>query len=171
MSLPSIERSPILRPAAAETVLSKASAIIPVAPVNPRVTPSAPLVSTPGVVNLVSPALQASQQAQSNGAEPSYTGVPDPLSNSAASKQAPHDWTIQRPAQQKVEDPPKKPLSEVLLDNLKSIWTASASAIQVEQVSNQLNRPVPTQPTQIPGDLAKQVLTYQPSKIKKNEKL
>ena len=57
------------------------------------------------------------------------------------------------------------------MDNLKSMWTASASAVQVEQVANQLNRPAPTQPTQIPGDLTKQALVYQPNKIKRNENL
>ena len=160
MSLPSIEGSSFLRPVAADALVSKASAIIPVAPVNP------------GVVNMVNPALQAGQQqSQPNEGEPTYTSVPDPVSNSATSKQAPHDWTVRRPAASKVEDPPKKSISEVLLDNLKSIWTASASAIQVEQVANQLNRPVPIQPTQIPGDVAKQVLTYQPTRIKKSEKL
>jgi hypothetical protein len=167
MSLPSIERSSILRPAAAEAALSKASAVIPVAPVNPSVHASPPLVAAPGVVNLVNPALQA----QSSDDATAQSSVPDPLKNSVAAKQAPHDWTLKRAAAEKVEDPPKKPISEVLLDNLKSIWTASASAIQIEQVGNQLNRPVPTQPSQIPGDLAKQVLTYQPTRIKKNEKV
>ena len=167
MSLPSIERTSIPRPAAAEPVLSKASAVIPVAPVNPKLHASPPLVATPGVVNLVNPALQA----QSSGDPSKPASVPDPLKNSAEAKQQPQDWTLKRTADNKVEEPPKKPMSEVLLDNLKSIWTASASAIQMEQVSNQLNRPVPTQPTQIPGDLAKQVLTYQPSRIKKNEKI
>ena len=59
----------------------------------------------------------------------------------------------------------------MLLDQLKSMWTASASAVQVEQVSNQLTRPAPVQPNQIAGDLAKQVLTYQPTPIKRNTKV
>ena len=39
------------------------------------------------------------------------------------------------------------------------------------KVSNHLTRTTPTDPTQIPGAITKQALTYQPSKIKKNEKL
>ena len=144
--------------------------VIPVASVHPSPEPgSAP---TPGVVNHVNPALQSgSQQPTPNEGQPVYTSVPDPVRNGASSQQVPHDWAVQRPAPEKVEPPPAKPISQVLMDNLKSMWTASASAVQVEQVSNQLNRPVSTQPTQIPGDLAKQVLTYQPTPIKKNTKI
>jgi hypothetical protein len=157
----------------ADAVLSKAGGVIPVAPVNPRVEQSPPPEATPGVVNHVSPALQAITRAQPqpHEGEPVYTSVPDPVKRDASARQVPHDWTIHKPAAEKVEDPPKKPMSQVLLDNLKSIWTASASAVQVDQVANQLNRPAPTQPTEIAGDLAKQVLTYQPTPIKKNQKV
>jgi hypothetical protein len=155
----------------ADAVLSKAGTVIPVAPVNPRVEASAPLEASPGVVNLVNPALQAGVEAKPNEGEPTYTSVPDPVKRSSAAPQAPHDWTVHKPAAEKVEDPPKKPISQMLIDNLKSIWTASASAVQVEQVANQLNRPAPVQPDQIAGDLAKQVLTYQPTPIKRNTKV
>ena len=155
----------------ADAVLSRSGTVLPVAPVNSPVESSAQAESTPGVVNLVNPALQAGAKAQPNEGEPTYTSVPDPSRRSAAVTQAPHDWTVKKPAAEKVEAPPQKPISQVLMDNLKSIWTASASAVQVEQVAKQLNRPAPVQPNQIAGDLAKQVLTYQPSKIKKNEKV
>ena len=153
-----------------DAVLSKAGVVIPVAPVNPGVEASPPLEPTPSVVNHVNPALQA-RQALPNEGEANYTSVPDPVRTSASTQHLSHDWTIHRPAPEKVENPPPKPISQMLMDHLKSMWTASASAVQVEQVSNQLSRPVPTQPTQIPGDLAKQVLTYQPTRIKKNEKI
>lgn len=153
-------------------MLSKAGVVIPVAPVNPGVEASPPLEATPGVVNHVNPALHATQsQPPPNEGELVYTSVPDPSRRSAVTQQAPHDWTLHRPAPEKVEDPPPKPISKVLMDHLKSMWTASASAVQIEQVSNQLTRPAPTQPTQIAGDLAKQVLVYQPSKINRNEKI
>jgi hypothetical protein len=155
----------------ADVVPSKASAIIPVAPVNPSVEASPALTPTPSVVNHVNPALQSSLQAQPYEGEPTYTSVADPVKRSASSQQVPHDWAAHQPAAEKVETPPQKPISQVLLDNLKSMWTASASAVQVEQVSNQLTRITPTEPTRIPGELTKQVLVYQPSKIKKNEKL
>jgi hypothetical protein len=121
----------------------------------------------------VNPALQAAQTQQDkpNEGEAHFTSVPDPVKNSASAQQLSHDWTIHRPAPEKVENPPPKPISQVLMDHLKSMWTASASAVQVEQVANQLNRPAPTQPSQIAGDLAKQVLTYQPTPIKKNAKI
>jgi hypothetical protein len=153
-----------------DAVLSKAGVVIPVAPVNPGVEASPPLEPTPSVVNHVNPALQA-QQALPNEGEANFTSVPDPVKASASTQRLSHDWTIHRPAPEKVENPPPKPISQMLMDHLKSMWTASASAVQVEQVSNQLSRPAPTQPTQIAGELAKQVLTYQPTRIKKNEKI
>jgi hypothetical protein len=153
--------------------LSKAGVVIPVAPVNPSVEASLPLEPTPGVVNHVNPALQAEQAKQSlpNEGEPNFTSVQDPVKPNASSQPLSRDWTIRRPAPEKVEDPPPKPISQVLMDHLKSMWTASASAVQVEQVSNQLTRPAPVQPNQIAGDLAKQVLTYQPTPIKRNQKI
>lgn len=171
MSIPSIERTPNLRPVAADAALSKGAFVIPVPPVNPSVENVAPPESTPGVVNHVSQALQASARARPNEGEPVYTSVPDPTKRSADTPQAPHDWTFHKPVAEKVEQPPQKPISQVLMDNLKSMWTASASAVQVEQVANHLNRPAPVQPDQIAGGLAKQVLTYQPTPIKKNSKI
>lgn len=137
---------------------------------NPGVEASPPLELTPGVVNHVNPALQAAQ-VQPNEGEVTYTSVTDPVRRSGSAQQAPHDWTLHRPAPEKVETPPPKPISQMLMDHLKSMWSASASAVQVEQVSNQLTRTAPTQPTQITGELTKQALTYQPSKIKRNEKI
>ncbi|NVO06712.1 MAG: hypothetical protein HXX19_12640 [Rhodoferax sp.] len=153
--------------------MSKAGVVIPVAPVNPGVEASPPLEPTPSVVNHVNPALHAAQaqQALPNEGEPTYTSVPDPVKRSASTQPLSHDWTIHKPTPEKVEDPPPKPISQMLMDHLKSMWTASASAVQVEQVANQLNRPAPVQPNQIAGDLAKQVLTYQPTPIKKNVKV
>ena len=155
----------------ADAVLTKANAPIPVLPVNTSVQDSTALESSPSVVNHVSPLLQAGLLPVANEGEPTYTSAPDPVRRSASSQQVPHDWALKRPAAEKVEDPPKKPISQMLMDNLKSIWTASASAVQVQQIGNQIARPTAPEPAQVPGDLAKQVLTYQPSKIKKNERL
>lgn len=154
-----------------DAVLSKASATIPVAPVNPSVQPSPQLAPTPSVIDHVNPALKSGPEAAPNEGEPTYTSVKDPSQANTKVQQDPHDWSLKKPAAEKVETPPQKPISQVLMDNLKSMWTASASAVQVEQVSNQLTRTTPTEPTQIPGDIAKQVLVYQPTKIKKNEKV
>ena len=156
-----------------DPVLSKAGVVIPVAPVNPGIEASPPLEPTPGVVNHVNPALQKAQTQQPlpNEGEPNFTSVPDPVKAGASTQRLPHDWAIHKPAPEKVEIPPPKPISQMLLDQLKSMWTASASAVQVEQVSDQLTRPAPVQPNQIAGDLAKQVLTYQPTPIKRNTKV
>ena len=152
-------------------MLSKAGVVIPVPPVNPGVEASPPLEPTPGVVNHVNPALHAKAQLQQpTEGEKTYTSVPDPVKRNAASEQS-RDWTLHRPAPEKTEIPPPKPISQVLLDHLKSMWNASASAVTVEQVSNTLTRTTPTEPTQIPGELTKQTLVYQPSKVKKNEKI
>ena len=62
------------------------------------------------------------------------------------------------------------PLYKVLMEHIKSMWTASASAVQVEQVKNQqeVNKP---NPNVAPGVLAAEVLTYSPTKINKTEKM
>ena len=57
------------------------------------------------------------------------------------------------------------------MEHLKTVWTASASAVHIDQVKHQLITPTPTNPAQAPGELAKEILTYQPSKIKKTENL
>jgi hypothetical protein len=123
---------------------------------------------TPSVVNLVNPALR--QQAPPTEGEPVYTSVADPLQKKTP-EVAPKDWTIHRPAPEKVEDPPPKPISQVLMDHLRTMWTASASAIQVEQVKELVTPADPAVPSQVPGDLARQILTYEPAKIKKTENL
>lgn len=166
MQLPSIDRNPNVRPAGADLASSGANRVIPVAPVNPSVQAHPSIEPTPGVVNLVNPALQ--QRPQPTEGEPVYTSVADPLKNKVQEK-APHDWTIHRPTPEKVEDPPPKPLSQVLMDHLRTMWTASASAIQIEQVKEQVTPAEPAVPTQVPGDLAREILTYQPTKIKKTE--
>ena len=101
-----------------------------------------------------------------NEGQPVYTSVPDPLKNGAATQQVPHDWTIHRPAPEKVQPPPAKSVPQVLLDQIKTMWTASASAVQLEQVKNQLTTPPPASVNQPTGAVAKQALIYQPTKIK-----
>lgn len=166
MQLPSIDRNPNVRPSGAEAVSSGANRVIPTAPVNPSVSAAAQAVPSPSVVDLVNPALK---RPAPNEGEPVHTSVPDPMRKRTTEDAAPKDWTIRRPAPEKAEDPPPKPMSQVLMDHLKTVWTASASAVQIEQVKNQVQPPNPNAAAQQPGDLAKEVMLYQPSKIKKNE--
>jgi hypothetical protein len=49
------------------------------------------------------------------------------------------------------------------------LWQASASAVQVQQVKNQLDMSQPV-PNANPGVLATEVFTYSPTKINKTEK-
>ena len=153
-----------MRPAAdaASPVVNR---VIPVAPVNPPVQTVGPAEPSPSVINMVNPALKT------NEGEPVYTSVSDPGRTGSEAATAPKDWTIRRPAPEKVEDPPPKPMSQILMDHLRVVWTASASAIHLEQTKNQLVQPAPVNPSVAPGNLAKEVLTYEPAKIKKNEKL
>jgi hypothetical protein len=165
MQLPTIDRSPHLRPSGAEMVSAGANRVIPVAPVNPAVTARPNLEPVPSVVDLVNPALKANEN------ESVYASVSDPGRPGSEAATAQKDWTIHRPATEKVEDPPPKPMYQLLMDHIKNLWTASASAVQLEQVNNQLNPPVPASPSDTPGNLAKEVLVYDHNTIKKNERL
>ena len=165
MQLPTIDRTPNLRPSGADAVSAGASRVIPVAPVNPPVTTRPDLEPVPSVVDLVNPALKAER------AESVYTSVSDPGRRGSEAATAPKDWTIHRPVTEKVEDPPPKPIYQVLMDHIKNLWLASASAVQITQVNDQLNPPIPAGSTDTPGNLAKEALVYDQNIIKKNERL
>lgn len=165
MQLPAIDRTPNVRPAGADLASSAANRVIPVAPVNPSLQAATAKAPSPSVIDMVNPALKTTE------GEPVHTSVSDPGKRGSEAATAQKDWTIHRPSPEKVENPPPKPLSQVLMDHLKTVWTASASAIQLEQVKDQIN-PAPTLvPSDMPGLFAKEVLTYAPSKIKKTENI
>jgi hypothetical protein len=167
MQLPSIDRTQNVRPSGVDSASSSGNRVIPVAPVNPAVRAHPVLEpSSPGVIDKVDPALKAQ-----SAAEKPYVTVSDPATRGSEAATVSRDWTIHRPQVEKAEVPPPKPISQVLLDHLKTVWTASASAIQVEQVKNQVTPPPQVAPKDVPGELAKQILTYQPSKIKKTENI
>ncbi|MES2948185.1 MAG: hypothetical protein V4858_06530 [Pseudomonadota bacterium] len=119
----------------------------------------------PSVIDLVNPALKT------NEGEAVHTSVSDPGRHGSEAATTPKDWTIHRPAPEKVENPPPKPLYQLLMDHIKNMWTASASAVQLEQVNNQLNPPAPAAPSDAPGSFAKEVLVYDHNTIKRNERL
>ncbi|MEO8121733.1 MAG: hypothetical protein ABI606_20720, partial [Rhodoferax sp.] len=118
---------------------------------------------TPSVINLVNLANKPST------GEGVYASVSDPAQRGSEAATTPKDWTIHRPESEKVEDPPPVPISKLLIDHIKSLWTASASAVQVQQVKNQLDMGQPN-PNATPGVLSTEVLTYSPSKINKTGK-
>lgn len=170
MQLPSLDRIPNPRPVGAAAVSFVGAKVIPTAPVNPSVS-SAPVAEqsnsiapTPGVVNLVN---QANKPSSGEGV---YTSVSDPARRGSEAATTSKDWTVRRPAPEKVEDPPRIPIYKMLMDHVKHMWAAGASAIQTEQVSNQLEVPK-SNSNAVPGVIATEVLTYSPSKIKKTENI
>jgi hypothetical protein len=132
----------------------------PVAPVDPLVNASTPIEPTPSVINLVN---QANKPITGEGV---YTSVSDPARRGSEAATAPKDWTIRRPEPIKVEDPPPVPIAKVLMDHIKSLWTASPSAVHIQQVKNQLDMSQPN-PHATPGAISTEILTYSPTKIKK----
>lgn len=163
MQLPSFDRTPNVRPAGADLASALASRVIPVAPVNPSIQVSPSVASTPSVINMVNPALRANQ------GEAVYATSADPAIGGSEDATAPKDWTIHRPPVERVENPPPKPMSQILMEHIRSMWNASASAVQVEQVSNQLNPPISMALMASDSSASKQMLTYAPSKVKKTE--
>lgn len=164
MQLPSLDRTQSLRPAA-DVVSSVVGRVVPVAPINLPVASVTPAEPSPSVIDMVNPALKK------NEGERVYTSVADPVHPGSEAATVPKDWTIHRPSAVKAEDPPPKPLSQVLMDHLRTVWTASASAIQLEQVKDRMETAAPVNASASAGTLMKESLTYEPAKIKKNEKL
>ena len=139
--------------------------VIPVAAVNPGASVSAPIEPTSSVINMIG------QSDKSSTGEGVYTSVSDPGRRGSEAATVDKDWTIHRPKPEKVEDPPPMPLSQMLIEHVKSLWVASASAVQVQQqVKNQLDA-LPANPTTGPGAPAADSLTYSPSKITKTENI
>ena len=165
MQLPPIDRTPNLRPLAADSVSIVSIKVIPVGPVNPVANPVTPAEPSPSVINMVG------LGNKSNVGEGVYTSVSDPSRRGSEAATSVKDWTIHRPTPEKVEDPPPVPMAQLLIDHIKSLWLASASAVQVQQqVKDQLDVSQPAQNV-IPNVVAKQALTYAPSKVNKTENI
>jgi len=163
MQLPSIDRIPNLRPVAVESASLATGRVVPVAPVNPS-TQSTPAEPSPSVVNLIN------QADKPNFGEGVYSSVSDPTRRGAEAATPAKDWTIHRPVIEKVQDPPPEPLYKMLMDHIKSLWVASASAVQVQtQVKNQVDMSQ-TDINAPQGALSAEVFTYSPTKINKTEK-
>jgi hypothetical protein len=59
----------------------------------------------------------------------------------------------------------------MLMDQIKSLWVASASAVQVQQqVKTQVDITQQTGARTVPGVVSTEVFTYSPTKINKTEK-
>lgn len=169
MQLPNIDRI-ATRPAGTEVVAPAATRVIPVAPVNPP----APVQPSVGVVNDINPVVQAQAQEAAAKADPSR-----------GSQQTDRDWTQRQEAAPKQEEaPPKEPLSKMLMDHMTAVWSASARVVEVWLQNNAAQNPAVSQQVQAQsqainrqvdpmassGVVAKEVLTYSPTQIKKTEK-
>ena len=166
MQLPPFDRSPASRPPGADVAALATVRVIPVSPVNPAADASANPPATPGVINLVG------KSPKPEAGEGVYTSVADPTRR-GMQQNTPKDWTIQRPAPEKVKDPPPIPIAKVLMDHLHALWAASASAVQVQQqVRNHLETGQPQAALSAqPSPAAIQTVTLAPGKVNKNEKI
>ncbi len=163
MQLPPIDRIPSLRPVAAESASLTTGRVVPVAPVNLPVQATASEEPVPSVINLIG------QADKPNTGEGVYRSVADPVRKDAAELVS-ADWTIKRPAPEKVEDPPPEPIYKILMDHVKSLWSASASAVQVQQLVKDELDVSKAGLNAAPGVVATEVFTYSPTKINKAEK-
>lgn len=164
MQLPSIDRIQNLRPLAAELASLATGSVVPVAPVNPSVQSNPVAEPSPSVVNLIN---RADKPSYGEGV---YSSVSDPGRRGSEAATAEKDWTIKRPAPEKVQDLPPEPLFKMLIDHIQSLWQASASAVQVQtQIKNQTDT-TPIDVNAPRGVVSAEVFTYSPSKIAKAEK-
>jgi hypothetical protein len=166
MQIPAVDRTPYQRPASVDMVVSNVGKVVPVAPVNPVVNApaaSARTNSSPDVIDLVN---RANKPESGEGV---YFSVSDPGKRGSEAATAEKDWTIRRPETVKTETPPPEPISKMLLAFLRDMWRASASAIEAQIAANDVKTQVQN-PVEAPGTLAKEILTYSPTKIAGTEK-
>lgn len=147
-----------------------AARVIPVAPVSP----SASVQENASVVNDINPAVQARANESAKA---------DPLQGGSQADTANKGWTQRKEAVNKPEEaPPKEPLSKMLMDHIHNVWSASARVVEIwlqnnpaqnqnaQLVQQQAAANRNTDPLAAPGNVAKEVLIYSPTKIKKPEK-
>lgn len=175
MQLPSVERTPTLRPAGAEAA-PPAAKVIPVAPVNPPVKAE----PSPSVVNDINPALRNRSAREGEAAQ---LPMPDPLKGGAEVDTSHRNWTQRQPAPpEKTPGEMKAEITDILMEHMQALWDASKRAVAVWVMHNPSQEQSPVQhqqqvqtrnqdPAAIPGMLAKDALTYTPSKIKKPENI
>ena len=163
MHLPPIDRSASLRPAGPDLASLGAGKVVPVPPVNP----SGAAIGSPGVVVDINLANMANKPGSG---EAVFRSVSDPAQRDSEAATAARDWTIRRPEPEEVKIPPPEPISKMLLEFVQSMWRASGTAVEMAQQQSQV-RSISQDPNVAPGVLAKEVLTYAPTRIRKPENL
>jgi hypothetical protein len=163
MPPPSNDRIQSLRPVAVELASLATGRVTPVASVNPARQNTMVSDPSPSVINLVN------QSDKPNFGEGVYSSVSDPTRPGSLASEPSKDWTIKLPKAEETKPVPEPPIYRVLIDHLKSLWSASASAVQVQQQVKNQTETLPS--AQVPqGALSTQVFTYSPTKINKTEK-
>jgi hypothetical protein len=174
MQLSSVDRTPNLRPAGADLAAPAGARVVPVAPVNPSAQ------ATASVVNKINTELQKKLSEINQAVQLSS---PDPLKGGATADNSNKDWTERQPGPEKVQQPPdKESISKMLMEHMQNIWSASAKAVEVVLMNNQglnqnqarvqsMNQTRSQDPVAQPGVIARENLTYSPSKVKKNEEI
>ncbi|NBY70935.1 MAG: hypothetical protein EBQ69_02735 [Betaproteobacteria bacterium] len=175
MQLSSVDRTAALRAVASDVAAPVAAKVVPVAPVNPAAASSASQVAPqkPGVINDIDPKVQA--RAAADAARIAV------MSGSPQANENLRNWTKRMEEVGKVEPPPKEPISKMLMQHIQTLWMASAKAVEVTAAANQhpsqnmaqiqqLAEQKNQDPATAPGSITKEVLTYTPSEIKKNDK-
>lgn len=117
MSIPSLDRSPSWRPQGADLYPTGAATAIPAA----RVSGSS------------APAPVESMDRLGEGAT-----VREPDKPSSAPETPNRDWTETKKQEtvKEPEEPPKEPISKMLLEFIQSMWRASGSAVEMAQEMN-----------------------------------
>jgi len=165
MQLPTVERIPNLRPAGAEQAVPAAARVIPLAAVNPSMQQQ----ESASVVNNINPQVQSQVQQA------------DPLQGGSQADTTGRGFTQSREAAGKPAELPKESIAKLLLDQIHSVWDASARVVEIWFMNNPLQFQSQNQAQtlaqnrkqdskEIPGLIAKEALTYSPNKIRKNEK-
>jgi hypothetical protein len=163
MTQPSIDRIQSVRPVAEQAAALSTGRVLPVVPVNTSQQADAAAVVSPSVINMIN------TSDKSSSGEGVYSSVADPVRQNTE-QATPKDWTVKQPEPVKAENPAPEPLSQMLMNQIKALWQASASAVQVqEQVKNQID-PTKVTATVALGVISNEVYSYTPSKINKIDK-
>ncbi|AGX87820.1 hypothetical protein [Candidatus Symbiobacter mobilis] len=176
MQLPTIDRIPGQRPISADAAAFSTGRVIPVPPVNTAPHGLTEPVATPSVINMINRSHQ--NELVPNDGDGIYAKVYDPSrvdpsrGGDPLDAQDPEAKTRRVSETEEAKEPPKPPLQELIINYLKSLWEASASAIQVQQQAKDELRIQPKEELQhLPkGEMSTEVFTYSPNKIQKAEK-
>ncbi|KQR63267.1 hypothetical protein [Acidovorax sp. Leaf160] len=149
MSIPSLDRSPSWRPQGADLYPTGAAVAIPAA--------------RAGGGNAPAPVESADRLGE--GAK-----MRDPDKPSATAEATNRDWTEAKKAEKaKEEEPPKEPISKLLLEFIQSMWRASGSAVELAQEINKASQQ--DRQAQQEQQTPKTPLTYADPKVKRTSGL